>query len=817
MKTIWYSVSLPICLITFLSVRASEAGGGVHAAIPARVKDALSANCMTCHGEKKQKGQVRFDMTGELSEKAILDLFTRVQEQLYLRQMPPDGDAFSHDARTLLEDWAREGVRKLGGVDIADKLRYPDRGNWVDHELLFSGTIKDKAYSPARRWLVSPQIFMERVCDALDMNANERRNLSANLAGITNPFVLPERSGVRYYDLDTLDGGHFAALRSNAEWISGRQIHAARVQSGELKAGEVDNPRDKWFPKTTQQEFQKIVLAKTAPSEDDLNAAIKRQFLNVLRREPTAAETKKYLAMTRKAVDLAGNTEGLRQMLTAVLLESEFVYRLEFGGGDADEFGRKKLTPREASYAIAYALGDRAPDAKLAAAAAQNQLNTTVDYEREVKRLLADKTTFQGPADPALAAKNKAFSTSHPKILRFFRDFFGYPMAPKVFKDVNRSDGFYQNADRGSSGTGGDLVNEADMLVDWYLQKDKNVFENMLAGDAYFVAPVDDPRTKIKNLNELYEKYKDSDWRKINAGARPKNIPKTLTDDERADIAKYLGKGAAEKQFAEAMIHVDKFRKKNLEPNPVWSYAFGTNLMKWVHAYSIDPFDWKYECDQPFALPNREGILMHPAWLIAHSQNSATDPVRRGKWVREKLLAGHVPDVPITVDARIPDDPNKTLRERLEMVSTKQECWKCHELMNPLGLAFEEFDDFGRFRKVESLEYPENIIEKTKTKYGADRYKTKALDTHGKLTGSGDGKLDGDVSDAVELMSKLQHSVRARQSIIRYAFRYFMGRNEMLSDSQTLIEADKAYVNSGGSFNAVIVSLLTSDSFMYRK
>jgi len=44
-----------------------------------------------------------------------------------------------------------------------------------------------------------------------------------------------------------------------------------------------------------------------------------------------------------------------------------------------------------------------------------------------------------------------------------------------------------------------------------------------------------------------------------------------------------------------------------------------------------------------------------------------------------------------------------------------------------------------------------------------------------------------------------------------------MGRNEMLSDSKTLIDADRAYVENGGSFDAVIVSLLTSDSFIYRK
>ena len=39
----------------------------------------------------------------------------------------------------------------------------------------------------------------------------------------------------------------------------------------------------------------------------------------------------------------------------------------------------------------------------------------------------------------------------------------------------------------------------------------------------------------------------------------------------------------------------------------------------------------------------------------------------------------------------------------------------------------------------------------------------------------------------------------------------------MLSDSKTLMEADRAYVESGGSFNAVVISLLSSDSFMYRK
>ncbi|MEM1068768.1 MAG: DUF1585 domain-containing protein, partial [Planctomycetota bacterium] len=74
-----------------------------------------------------------------------------------------------------------------------------------------------------------------------------------------------------------------------------------------------------------------------------------------------------------------------------------------------------------------------------------------------------------------------------------------------------------------------------------------------------------------------------------------------------------------------------------------------------------------------------------------------------------------------------------------------------------------------------------------------------------------------DVQDALELIAELADSDRVRQSIIRHVFRYFMGRNEMISDSATLIAADRAYVESGGSFDALLMSLLTSDSFLYRK
>ena len=67
------------------------------------------------------------------------------------------------------------------------------------------------------------------------------------------------------------------------------------------------------------------------------------------------------------------------------------------------------------------------------------------------------------------------------------------------------------------------------------------------------------------------------------------------------------------------------------------------------------------------------------------------------------------------------------------------------------------------------------------------------------------------------MMTRIAKSDRARQSFVRHAFRYWMGRNETLADSATLIAADKAYRDGGGSFRALVISLLTSESFLYRK
>jgi mono/diheme cytochrome c family protein len=819
---------------------ARAADGAASFAIPKEVSAVLAAHCAGCHGDGG-KGNIDVTALDRLKLGDRLETLNKIQDQLFYKMMPPpkSEQPGAADARALA-DWVRAELRAHKASKLDERLPYPDAGNFVEHASLFDGSNTGKASTPARRWLVSPQIFEERVLDVFQLTGRERDNLRrSGFHGVTNPFVLPDHAGVRYYDLTHLDGGHLLVMLTNAEWIASKQLQPARVKAGDPKALPED-PKDKWAPKTTPAAFEAVVGKKAAPTDDAIQAAVRTQFGLVLQRTPTDAEMREYVALTRDAIQAAGNAEGLRQMLKAVLLESEFVYRLEFGAGKPDEHGRVPLAPREAAYAIAYALGDRGPDAQLFQAAERGQFITKADYEREVRRLLADKDYFRGPVDKSLSGMHiHSHVTGHPRLVRFFREFFGYPGATKVFKDIPRSGGYYQNPDRGHLGSPGWLVHEADEFVIHQVDQDRQVFERLLTSDEYFVYHNMDAKTGkalIAEWKQVYDSLKGTEWKtkpeqvmaehqKMLTAARILDPRTKELWKEKRSFLSYMywfqdtfGQGRT--PFTRGPFthgyHYDHSPSYSLLPTPSRLRYVGVETANFKEPKDTPAF-WDYPVEQPFRVANRKGILTHPAWLVAFSANTASDPIRRGRWIREKLLAGVVPDVPITVDAKVPDDPHRTLRERVSSVTKAAACVKCHSRMNDLGYPLEQFDDFGRFRTLEKLEHPDSLVKAGNGKTTFDVYKTKPIDPTGVLSGTGDPKLDGPVTDSFDLIDRLAKSDRVRQSIIRHAFRFFMGRNEVPSDSKTLIDADTAYVRSGGSFKAVVVSLLTSDSFIYRK
>ena len=184
-------------------------------------------------------------------------------------------------------------------------------------------------------------------------------------------------------------------MLNNAQWIADKQVFAATHQGADRGSIKFPNEKDRWYPPTSSEAFVKIATHLSTPTDVQLIAAIHGQFDCVLQRDATPEELDKYLLLFRAAIKLAGNKDGLRQMLVSVLLQSEFLYRQEFGAGEQDAHGRQKLSPREASYAIAYAVSDRVPDEELVKAVSAGRLDRK-DFVAEYRENHAGQ---QGPAN----------------------------------------------------------------------------------------------------------------------------------------------------------------------------------------------------------------------------------------------------------------------------------------------------------------------------------------------------------------------------------------------------------------------------------
>lgn len=101
----------------------------------------------------------------------------------------------------------------------------------------------------------------------------------------------------------------------------------------------------------------------------------------------------------------------------------------------------------------------------------------------------------------------------------------------------------------------------------------------------------------------------------------------------------------------------------------------------------------------------RGGILTQVAFTALHSPPGRGSPTLRGKALREVLLCQKVPAPPAAVKFDIVQDTTnplyKTARDRLKAHATNPVCAGCHKIIDPIGLALENFDGAGAFRTTE--------------------------------------------------------------------------------------------------------------------
>lgn len=101
----------------------------------------------------------------------------------------------------------------------------------------------------------------------------------------------------------------------------------------------------------------------------------------------------------------------------------------------------------------------------------------------------------------------------------------------------------------------------------------------------------------------------------------------------------------------------------------------------------------------------RRGILGQGSFLTVSSVGTRTSPVARGRWILENVLGTPAPVPPPGVDTNLEKDPEQvkitTLRQRLELHRENPVCASCHKIMDPIGLALENFDLIGTWRVID--------------------------------------------------------------------------------------------------------------------
>jgi hypothetical protein len=168
-----------------------------------------------------------------------------------------------------------------------------------------------------------------------------------------------------------------------------------------------------------------------------------------------------------------------------------------------------------------------------------------------------------------------------------------------------------------------------------------------------------------------------------------------------------------------------------------------------------------------------------------------TSPTRRGAFVRKVLTCETIPDPPQDVQTIIPEPPAGTIVSRKALLAshlTTPACAACHSLMDPVGLALENFDALGKFRTNE-----ENGL---------------VIDASGQFDGT-------PFTTPAEMGALMRQSDKVRECMVRRVYRYAMGRKENAYDEAQIAALKAAFVTGGQRFSPLLMNLVQNDGFLH--
>jgi hypothetical protein len=197
--------------------------------------------------------------------------------------------------------------------------------------------------------------------------------------------------------------------------------------------------------------------------------------------------------------------------------------------------------------------------------------------------------------------------------------------------------------------------------------------------------------------------------------------------------------------------------------------------------------------------PNRVGFLGLGGFLTFTSFSYRTSPCVRGRWVWQSLLCQQLPDPPPGVPKLPPNsvaDPPATqdIRSRLAEHAREADCAACHVVIDPVGLAFENFDGIGAYRTKEP------------TTGGP-------IDTSGVLV---TGESFSNRAELLALLSSGAHQQQLLDCASRKVMTYALSRELTATDEPFLGDVRAAWAQQGYGLTALLKDVVVSATFRYR-
>ena len=200
--------------------------------------------------------------------------------------------------------------------------------------------------------------------------------------------------------------------------------------------------------------------------------------------------------------------------------------------------------------------------------------------------------------------------------------------------------------------------------------------------------------------------------------------------------------------------------------------------------------------------PERRGILNLSGFLAGHAGATEPAPVLRGVTVIRQVLCEDM-ELPVGLAVTSPpQDPTRTTRQRFTAHRADPVCAGCHDRIDPIGFAFEDFDAVGAHRETD-----ENDLD---------------VDASGRVR-SFDGALDVPVNGGASVSDALATSSVVRSCFARQVFGYAEGRvlsriaDDAEIDDCAIDQITARFAESDGDIRELLVAIATSEAFRARR